>query len=591
MQNISLTDINKCLGKINFSNLPPLNISVLRNIMLEPIENYLRYYALSLGFKASVSFGEYDTVFQESVGRCPKLLNKNTDCILIFQYFDNLSLKLSREFTGLSKKEIECEIQRIKDEFLTILRGIRKQTNATILWHGIENTLLPAFGICDHQIKNSQQRIITNLNIYLQDLLNEVSNTYFVDMNLLLRSVGGNQFYDFRYWHIGRAPYSKIALHMIAFEDFKYIRALKGQNKKCLVLDCDNTIWGGIIGEDGLSGIKLSKTFPGSAFYEFQQEILNLYNRGIIIALCSKNNEADVWEVFENHPEMVLKKKHIAVAKINWDDKPTNLRKIAMELNIGIDSMVFIDDSEFEINLVKKELPEIEVIHLNKSKMVEQRNLLASCGLFDTLTLSIEDKERGAMYKAESDRKNLKSMDTDMDSYLRSLEMVIDIRYATEFSISRISQQTQKTNQFNLTTYRYNDLDIKNYMNSPTSDVITLQLTDQFGQSGIVGTCILQYSEKKTFINTFLLSCRVIGRGVEVAFLIHILRLAKKRGCKQVVGEYLRTKKNSQVEFFYLKNGFIESSFTEDKRIFFYDLSKKIETTPNYFQKINSELE
>jgi FkbH-like protein len=315
-------------------------------------------------------------------------------------------------------------------------------------------------------------------------------------------------------------------------------------------------LWGGIIGEDGLPGIKLGKTHPGSAYYEFQQEILNLFNRGIILAVCSKNESEDVLQVFRNHPDMLLKEKHIAAFKVNWEDKPANLRRIAQELNIGLDSLVFVDDSQFEADLVRTALPEVEVIHLPENRAVEYKYILASCGLFDTLALSEEDKNRGAMYKAEAARKELLSTTTDMKTYLSSLEMQLEIRFPDTFSTPRVAQLTQKTNQFNLTTRRYSESNIREFLEASNSDVILLKVRDKFGDYGIVGACILRYDEVTALIDSFLLSCRVIGRGVEEAFLAEALKLAAQKNCQIVVGEYYASAKNAQVKDFYVKQGF-----------------------------------
>ena len=590
---VSYAEIQDILNQANLNQYPALNIAVLRNIMLEPIEPYLRYLAYEIGFNAHIRFGEYDNIFQEAMGEHNNLLYEETDCILIFMKLDTFSWDLSRNFAALSSIKIESESNRVKENIESVLSGIRKKTNAMILWHGFELPPYPALGILDSQNSNGQHALINHLNEYLRDRLRDQRNAYFVDLNLCVARLGANRFYDPRYWHIGRAPFSREALHEIALENFRYIRPLKGKNKKCLALDCDNTLWGGIIGEDGLAGIKLGKTYPGSAYYEFQQEILNLYNRGIILALCSKNNEDDVREVFRKHPDMVLKEEHIATAQINWGDKAANLRQIALDLNIALDSFVFMDDSEFEVNLIRQVLPEVEVIHLPKNKAVEYRDILVSCGLFDTLTLSEEDKKRGAMYKAEATRKKLQTEITDMDTYYRSLEMELEIRFPNDFSIPRVAQLTQKTNQFNLTTRRYSESDIKDLINSGESDVIYLRLKDKFGDSGIIGTCILKYKDEKTVFDTFLLSCRVLGRGVEDAFLIQALKLAKKRGCKTAIGEYYATRKNAQVEKFYSKQGFDEMNEkqSEADRYFQYGLDSDLRSDPDFFKNIDSEID
>jgi FkbH-like protein len=593
MGKITYSQIQEELSKADLSQLPVFNITVLRNIMLEPVEPYLRHDAYRMGYNAAISFGEYDAIYQDAVGGNAKLLHAKTDCILLFTYLENLSWKLARNFAGLDAPQVQEEIELIHARINATLSGIRRQSDAMILWHSFEVPLEPGLGIFDSQSDTGQLAVIRNLNEFLRTSLNETSNAYFVDINLCLGRIGARNFYDTRYWHLGRAPYTREALREIASEDYKFIRPLKGKNKKCLVVDCDNTLWGGIIGEDGLSGIKLGKTYPGSSYYEFQQEIVNLHHRGIIIALCSKNNEPDVWEVFRKHPDMLLKEEHIATSQINWLDKAQNLRHIAQDLNLGLDSMVFVDDSEFEIDLIRRELPEVTAIQLPKDKAVDYRNLLIACGLFDTLTISLEDRNRGNMYKAEAIRKEHQAQSSDMESYYKSLDMVVETRLADDFAVPRIAQQTQKTNQFNLTTRRYSDADIRQMMQNDASDVLYLKLSDRFGDSGIVGTCILKYDREQAVIDTFLLSCRVLGRGIEDVFLIQAMKLAKKRGCLRTIGEYYATPKNRQVEFFYSQRGFQEAELPsgDADRTFFYDLSKGLPKEHPYFKEVKSDID
>ena len=592
MIRLSYSEIQAFLNQANLDQLPELNISILRNIVLEPIEPYIRYLAHQIGFNAKVKFGEYDNIFQETVGGKGNVLNKGIDCVLIFSKLDVLSWDIERNYSNLDAEQIKAESDRIKEYINKVILGIRRQTNAMIIWHGFELPAYPTLGIIDSQCREGQSALIRGLNEYLRSSLKNQKNSYFIDLNLCLARLGFEQYYDPRYWHIGRAPFTRKALREISIEDFKFIRALKGKNKKCLVLDCDNVLWGGIIGEDGLAGIKLGKTYPGSAYYEFQQEILNLYNRGIILALCSKNNEKDVWEVFKRHPDMILREKHIATAQVNWQDKARNLKQIAIDLNIGLDSMVLIDDSEFEVNLIRQVLPEVEVIHLPKNKAVKYRDILTACGLFDTLTLSVEDKKRGAMYRAEATRKKLQAQATDMKTYYKSLEMVLEIRFAEELSIPRIAQLTQKTNQFNLTTKRYSEADIKKFASSEDLDVIFIRLKDKFGDSGIVGVCILKYENTEAIFDTFLLSCRILGRGIEDAFIVQVLKYAKKKGCKVAIGEYYTTRKNSQVKDFYAKYGFdkFKKMVKMADENYRYDLEKQIVHEPKFFKKIESEI-
>lgn len=591
MQKPSFAQILENLSDESQSALPRLEIAVLRNVVVEPIEPYARHLARQIGFNAQCRFGEYDQVFQEAVGGNSGLLNQETDCALVFLRLENLSWELARNFAGLKPEQIAAETERVRDFILAVLAGIRKQTAAMILWLGFEMPVYPALGIVDQQRDDGQTGVIDELNRSLREALRQQKNAYFVDLNLCLARIGARNFYDQRYWHIGKAPYSREALAEIAGEAFKYIRALKGRNKKCLVLDCDNVLWGGTVGEDGLAGIKLGKTYPGSAYYEFQQEILSLHRRGVILALCSKNNEEDVWEVFERHSDMVLRREHIAAARINWRDKAANLREIAADLNLGLDSLVFVDDSDFEINLIRSLLPEVEVIELPKAGAVAYRETLAASGCFDTLTLSQEDAERGAMYQAEAARKQSQLQHSDMESYLASLEMALEIRLADEFSIPRIAQLTQKTNQFNLTTRRYSDADLQRLMEGEAAEVVYLRLRDRFGDSGIVGVCILRYEAERAIFDSFLLSCRVLGRGVEDAFLTQCLKRASLKRRQAAVGEYQPTARNDQVKDFYLRQGFEPVDGEGDTQRFLIDLTALTRHEPRYFQRIDSDLD
>jgi FkbH-like protein len=594
MKRSSLLQIHKTLSTSTLDELPKLNIAILRNIVVEPIEVYLKFFVFQMGYNANVYYGEYDNILQEALDWNDKEIKKeDLDCILIFMKLENISWDLSRNFCALSGQETQNEISRVKNYIASVIGGLCRQTNAVILFQGFEYPTEPAFGIIDSQNKDGQYHAIRKINDYIIDLVQTESNVHFVDSNICCSRIGSVNYYDHRYWHIGRAPYTKNGLEEIAFENVKFISAIKGKNKKCLVLDCDNTLWGGIVAEDGLTGIKLGKTYPGSSYYEFQQEIVNLHNRGVIIALCSKNNPQDVWDVFQKHPEMVLKEEHIAAWQINWNDKAMNLRQISLDLNISTDSMVFVDDSEFEINLIREMMPEVTTIHLPEQMATRYRQILASYGLFDTITVSEEDRKRGAMYKAEAGRRVLKAEVTDIESYYVSLEMVVEVRFADEYAIPRISQLTQKTNQFNLTTRRYNEAEIKSFCDADDSDVIYLKVSDKLGEAGIVGTCILRYEGKKITFDTFLLSCRVLGRGVEDAFIVQALKLARIRGCENAIGEYIRTNKNMQVKNFYSRHGFKELEYTpgSDGMLFIYDLGNDIKKEPQYFKEIDSEID
>lgn len=543
----ALPDIESRLAATETAGLPTLKLAVLRNITIEPIEPYLCFRALNMGMNAEVRFGGLDNYMQEALDTDSDLLNDDLDAALVFTPLPVLSPNLSDMFDGLSEAEIEGEIDHIGGVIKSVVKGIRAQTRSMILWHAFEPLLYPVAG---------QAGIVARLNDMLARTLAEVANAYAIDMGACLSRLGAENFYDLRYWHLAMAPYTTDALAEISGEIFKHLRAVKGQIRKCLVLDCDDTLWGGIVGEDGLAGIRLGAGYPGSAFQAFQRQILSLQRRGVILAVCSKNNERDVWEVFDSHPDMILKREHISAHRINWSDKAANLRELAQELNIGLDSLVFCDDSAFEATLVRSILPEVAVLHMPADRPAEYRWILAACGLFDLPVRTEEDRMRGAMYNAERQRRQVNADATNLDSYLRSLEIRLQIGRADQLSIPRIAQQTQKTNQFNLTTRRYTELDIARFTEADDYDVVWCRVADKFGDMGIIGSCVVKYLDGDAEIDTLLMSCRSLGRKIENRFLAEVVELAKERGAKRVVGQFIATAKNGQVEDFFPRCGF-----------------------------------
>ncbi len=335
---------------------------------------------------------------------------------------------------------------------------------------------------------------------------------------------------------------------------FSYIKPLL-LTKKCLVLDLDDTLWGGIIGEDGLEGIKLGPTPEGRPFLEFQKYILSLFNRGIILAINSKNNLEDALNVLRKHPYAVLKEKHFASIKINWDDKISNMKAIADEINIGLDSLVFFDDDKLNREMVSSALPEVKVVDLPDDPSLYLKTLM-ELNDFNSFHFSEEDKARGRMYADQRKRQELSQTATDITEYLKALNMKVTIEPASPFNIPRISQLTQKTNQFNMTTRRYSEEDIKKLSGNKNYLVFSVKVEDKFGDNGITGIAIVKKEEKKWIIDSFLLSCRIIGRRVEETMLAYILEEAKKEKVKTLIGEFISTKKNTPAKEFYHKNGF-----------------------------------
>jgi FkbH-like protein len=329
---------------------------------------------------------------------------------------------------------------------------------------------------------------------------------------------------------------------------------------KVIALDADNTLWGGIIGEDGMNGIALGPEYPGNAFVAFQRRLLEFQQRGFILVLCSKNNPADLDEVLQKHPHQVLRSEHFAARRVNWEPKPRNLVALAEELNLGLNSFVFVDDSDHECAVVRHELPQVEVVQTPQSPIAVP-SCLDRVARLEILSLTAEDRAKTTMYVQERLRRELlQSVNPDggnVVDYLRSLQMRMRICFDEPKQLARLSQLTLKTNQFNLTTRRYDERQVQDFLESPDWLVAHFSLADVFGDSGVVGLAIAhRTSPVRAELDTFLMSCRVIGRGAETAFLEAVLARLKSDGIEEVVAEFLPTSKNALVKDFLPSHGF-----------------------------------
>ena len=334
-----------------------------------------------------------------------------------------------------------------------------------------------------------------------------------------------------------------------------YVKPFCGKNKKCIVLDLDNTLWGGIIGEDGFDGIELGHTSNGKAFVDFQKQLLSLWNQGIILALNSKNNYDDAIKVIKEHPDMILREKNFASIQINWNDKAQNLKQIADEINIDLNSIVFFDDDKINQERIKQEFPEVLTIELSKDPS-QYSLILKDLNDFNVLQKTDEDRKRGQMYAQQRERHELKQSISSLDEFLKQLDIEVKIKKSDEFLIPRISQLTLKTNQFNLTTRRYQEEEIRNFSSDENFEVGCAQVIDKFGDNGVTGVYIVKKDEKSWIIDTFLLSCRIMGRGIEDAILSQILKSAKENGVEEIKAEFIPTQKNKPSENFLSDYGF-----------------------------------
>jgi len=398
--------------------------------------------------------------------------------------------------------------------------------------------------------------------------LNAPPYLHICDLEFLANRIGGIQSRDDRAWFESKQPCSSALLVEFAREVAHLIISLRQPPKKVLVLDLDNTLWGGVVAEDGLDGIELGDTSPrGEAFKAFQKYILSLKQRGVLLAVCSKNDHAIATEVFEKHPEMCLRLDDFVSFKANWEPKSDNLRQMAAELNLGLDSFAFVDDNPAEIDIVRQFAPEVTTILLgpDASNYVTQ---LQDCRLFEPQSITAEDAERTTQYRSEVQRKAAESSATDMDAYLKSLEMEAAISEFIAVDVPRLAQLINKSNQFNLTTHRRTEAEICGLMNDREYVGFSVRLKDRFGDHGLISTIIGHKTDDVMTIDTWLMSCRVLKRQIEEEVLNELVRLAAQRGCARLEGVYLPTAKNEMVRDFYTRMGFTLTTENEQRREF-----------------------
>ena len=367
--------------------------------------------------------------------------------------------------------------------------------------------------------------------------------------------------------------------------------AINGKSKKALIFDCDNTLWKGVLGEEGFNNIEMSsETKDGAIFKEVQSIGLSLVNKGILIGLCSKNNANDVDEVLSNHKDMVLRDNHITIKKVNWSDKVSNLIEISKELNIGLDSIVFIDDSDFEINFIKEQLPQVTVLRVPDKLHNYPAMLRENLNLFYRPSNTAEDKGKTKMYKEQKQREDQKSKFSSLSDFLVSLKLKIKIFKNEKSLISRMSQMTQKTNQFNLTTKRYSETEIENFIKSKNSDVYAFSVDDKFGSSGVTGLCVLSNKkDQKIQIDSFLMSCRIIGRNIEYVFIDYIIEQLKIDGFTSLTSKFISTIKNKQVLNFFENCNFDLINQNGSCKNYFLSLSKYKISEISYIEVVDNE--
>ena len=568
-----ILNLNKDLEKKDQNEA--YKILLLANIAAHQSKEIIECSLRLEGINAYVDVGDYDNIVQESGKRT------GAHAVIIFWELFNLIDGLQFKIELLNKTEIDKIEEKIKNEIDFTINNLKECP--LLIINKFSSLLFSSFSIENNHL----EKLATRLNKHLDKI--EQKNLNIVSIDNIISFLGVKKSYDLRYLYSSKAPYT--------IEFFKnycqlikpLFLAINGKSKKALIFDCDNTLWKGVLGEEGFNNIEMSlETKDGAIFKEVQSIALSLVNKGIRIGLCSKNNASDVDEVLSNHKDMVLRENHITIKKVNWSDKVSNLKEISKELNIGLDSIVFIDDSDFEINFIKEQLPQVTVLKVPEKLHNYPAMLRENLNFFYRSSNTVEDKSKTKMYKEQKQREDQKSKFSSLNDFLISLKLKI-IKHEKSL-IPRLSQMARKTNHFNLTTKRYSETEIENFIKSKNSDVYAFSVEDKFGSSGVTGLTILSNKQnQKIQIDSFLMSCRIIGRNIEYVFIDYIIEQLKIDGFTSLTSKFIPTIKNKQVLNFFDNCNFELIDQNDSCKNYFLSLSKYKTSEINYIKVVDNE--
>jgi FkbH-like protein len=542
---------------IKKDNFKKARIAILGNYATQFISKSIEYSGLKRSIEFETYNAEYDQIEQEIFDLNSGLYDFSPD----FVFITISSLKLQDKFYSLSAEKKAHFTQDFIADLTNLINVLDSRLKTKIIINNLEILNDQVFGNIYAKVDQSFAGKIYELNYELLQLAKSFDNLYLFDFNGLVQYYGARNIRDWGQYVNADLHYSLDFHAAISEKLVTFIAAFLGVIKKCLIIDLDNTIWGGVIGDDGLQGIEIGTLGVGKSYTELQKWIKQLEERGIIIAVCSKNTEAIAKEPFEVHPEMVLRLEDIAVFVANWENKADNIRSIQQILNIGFDAMVFLDDNPAERAIVRQNIPAVCVPELPDDPAL-YLDYLKTLNLFETASFSTGDKNRTKQYQQEAERQKLQFSLTNIEDYLKSLQMEIVVEPFKPLDIPRIAQLTQRSNQFNLRTVRYSDNEIKDIgIDNPDYFTCAVKLKDKYGDYGLISVLILKkLNKEKLFIDTWVMSCRVLKRGVESAVVNYCVALAESNGFKQLVGEFIPTAKNDLVREHYPNLGFTDEN-------------------------------
>lgn len=554
---LEFSELKKLL-KTNRAAMSPIRLSLIGDTATQFLATAIKGMGIERGYTIDLFEAEYNQVERQFMDPTSDLYEFDANIIVVFQSTHKLG-----EHHSMLPVEQQMALADDRLGFIASICENPLLANKKVIYFNypeIEDTVLGSYA---NKVASSFSYQIRKLNYELMNLAQQYPNLFICDIAGLQNKLGRDVMFTTNVYVSTEMVLSIESLPYVASRVMDIVCAIKGQFKKCLILDLDNTIWGGVIGDDGLEGIQLGHGLGiGKAFTEFQMWIKKLKQRGIIICVASKNNEETAKEPFEKHPDMILRLDDIAVFLANWETKVDNIRTIQSILNIGFDSMVFLDDNPFERNMVRENIPGITVPELPEDPG-DYLEYLYSLNLFEIASYSNADKDRTKQYQVEAKRVSLSKTFTNEADFLKSLNMMSTVSGFTKFNTPRVAQLSQRSNQFNLRTIRYTEADITTMAENPDIIDLSFTLEDKFGDNGLIAVVIMKKQDDDTlFVDTWFMSCRVLKRGMENFTLNTMVERAQKAGYRKIIGEFLPTPKNKMVENHYVSLGFTQMEGT-----------------------------
>ncbi len=559
-----------------------LKVYIVRSVTVEPILPALAVEGVFSNFVLDMHAGGYGSFAEELMNSQSALARFGADAVLVVLDLEDVAGGLPDLCAAGNSGEIQREVEECVLRVEQMLRAFRSTSSARLVFQGLVVPDTSSLGdVGDANLSSSLSGAVQEINRRFAAMCRSISDCLFFDVDRVAARYGRARWRDTRMFLASRLAVSADAFGVYARGLVQSLAAMYRAPRKVLCTDLDNTLWGGVLGEEGTEGIQTGSAFPGNCYLEYQRYLKQLSARGILLAIVSKNNEADVREAFEiRAADLALGLADFVALKISWDEKAKAIRELAEELSLGLDSFVFVDDNPVECEAVRQQLPEVAVVSAPVEEPWRAVEILAQQSYFDTAVVTEDDANRLNEYKAQAQRAQLENSASNREEFLASLEIVCTFQSALQAPLARAVQLLAKTNQFNVTTRRRSAAEVEEFAANGQAWVIRVR--DRFGDAGVVGLALARNDGDACLIDSFLLSCRVIGRGIETALLAFVAENAQRTGATKVVGEFIPTKKNAPSASFYADHGFTQTR-TEDGSIFYeFDLTKSALASPSW---------